>query len=50
MLVDGHYDAGEFQATWDGRDVNGLRAASGICFARMRVGGEVAVRTVALLQ
>jgi hypothetical protein len=50
VLVDDTYGVGEFHATWDGRDGDGRRVASGIYFARMRAGNATAVRKVVLLQ
>ncbi len=47
ILVDGHVVAGEHAAHWDGRTDTGLRAASGVYFAR--VAGADAVDSIKLM-
>ncbi len=42
--------AGHQTTPWDGRNDTGLRAASGVYFARLEVDGAVIVRKVALVQ
>jgi hypothetical protein len=49
-VVDGHYGAGDFAVTWDGRDDRGRKVASGVYLVRMIVGKAAAVRKVVLLQ
>ncbi|MBN1349963.1 T9SS type A sorting domain-containing protein [candidate division KSB1 bacterium] len=49
-LVAGDKTAGYHQATWDGRDDAGHRAASGICLAKLKAGDFVAVRKMVLLR
>ncbi len=39
VLVDGHGEAGNHTAVWDGRDERGVEAASGVYFCRMEAEG-----------
>ena len=41
VLRDGHENAGEHTALWDGRDAAGREAPPGLYLARLRVGGEL---------
>ena len=50
VLREGPHDAGRYSAVWDGRSNGGERTASGVYFARLRVGGEVLTRKVVLLR
>jgi hypothetical protein len=40
-LVDQRQSAGEHMVVWDGREPAGARTASGVYFARLKVGGEI---------
>jgi hypothetical protein len=48
--VTGRADSGEFAFTWDHRDESGTPVASGIYFARLRVGNESAVEKFVILR
>lgn len=50
VLADGHYKAGEFAKTWDGRDNTGREVGSGIYFARLVAGDFAASRKMVLLR
>ena len=49
-LVDGRKPAGEWSATWDGRDDSGRPSASGVYFVRLQAGGEVKHTRITLLK
>jgi len=49
-LVDGKLAAGMHQATWNGRDDAGLQVGSGVYFARLVSGGQVAEHKMVLLK
>lgn len=49
-LVDGDLAAGTYLQRWDGRDEQGLNAASGVYFARLVTPGRVQARAMALLR
>lgn len=49
-LHDGRVAAGDHTAVWDGRDDRGADAASGVYFARVRVGEEQRVEKLALVR
>ncbi len=49
-LVDGVEDAGPHKVVWDGRNNEGIRAASGIYFYRLDTAGFTATRKMALLR
>ena len=49
-LVDGNMAAGTHQVTWDGRDQSGLQVGSGVYFARLISGGQVAEHKMVLLK
>jgi hypothetical protein len=49
-LVNGSVPAGHHQATWNGRTLVGIPAASGAYFVRMEAGGYRANRTIMLLK
>jgi lysyl endopeptidase len=49
-LVDGNVAAGLHQVTWDGRDEVGLQVGSGVYFARLVSGGQVAEHKMVLLK
>ncbi len=49
-LVDGVKDAGSYAANWNGRDGNGIEAASGVYFVRLQTGGEALTRKAVLLK
>ncbi|HPF35430.1 MAG TPA: FlgD immunoglobulin-like domain containing protein [Candidatus Krumholzibacteria bacterium] len=49
-LLDARVDAGPHTATWDGRDDGGAARASGVYFARVRVGEETKVEKLALIR
>ena len=48
--VTGRADSGEFSFTWDHRDESGSQVASGIYFARMRVGNQSVVEKFVILR
>jgi len=48
--VTGRADSGEFSFTWDHRDEGGTPVASGLYFARMRVGSESVVQKFVILR
>ncbi len=51
VLFDGIADPGDHDVVWDGRDVNGRRASSGIYFARLsHEGSEAATRKIVLVR
>ena len=50
VLVDRMMGAGEFTASWDGRDEGGRSVASGVYFARMTMEGFSATRKMVLLR
>ena len=49
-IADGWMPAGAHETRWDGRDERGSRAAAGVYFLRISMGGNVATRRVVLLQ
>ncbi len=49
-LVDGNLAAGTHQVTWDGRDQSGLQVGSGVYFARLISGGQIAEHKMVLLK
>ena len=49
-LVDEKLPAGSYQRSWDGRDGDGTPQASGIYFAKLRVGDRVESRKMTLLK
>jgi hypothetical protein len=49
-VADGWMAAGAHEMKWDGRDERGSRAAAGVYFLRVSMGGQVATRRVVLLQ
>ncbi len=49
-LVDGTLAAGSYQHSWDGRDEYGKSLASGLYFARLKVGNRVETRKMTLLK
>jgi lysyl endopeptidase len=49
-LVDGNLTAGTHQATWDGRDDSGQQVGSGVYFAQLVSGGQVAEHKMVLLK
>lgn len=49
-LVNGNLAAGPHQVTWDGRDEVGLQVGSGVYFARLVSGGQVAEHKMVLLK
>jgi len=46
----GRADSGEFSFTWDHRDESGTPVASGLYFARLRIGNESVVEKVVILR
>ncbi len=50
VLVDAHQSPGLHQASWDGRNAQGVPAASGTYFYRLKVDGKVAVRKMLLMR
>ena len=50
VLVNERQEAGSFTATWDGRDAQGRRVASGIYLYRLQAGGFTAVKRMLLLK
>jgi flagellar hook assembly protein FlgD len=49
-LLQAESGAGRHEVTWDGRDVRGLRLASGSYFLRMRAGDRMATCRMVLLK
>jgi hypothetical protein len=49
-LVEGWRDEGSQLARWDGRDDRGRRLASGVYFARLKIGEEIRSRRLVLLR
>jgi hypothetical protein len=49
-LVRGTVAAGVHRALWDGRDAGGRRVASGVYFARLRVGAAIMTRKLVMLE
>lgn len=45
-LARGHFSAGPHVLRWDGRDANGIMAAAGLYWVRVRVGSEIASRAI----
>jgi hypothetical protein len=39
-LVHGHHEPGHYEVRWDGRDGNGIYAASGVYFYELRIDGQ----------
>jgi hypothetical protein len=50
VLGEGKLAAGRYSAVWDGRGRSGQPVASGIYFARLRIGAKVFVRKMVLLK
>ena len=50
VLVDGYRAAGSYRVTWDGRDITGARAASGVYFYRIKAGSFSQTRKMMLLK
>jgi len=49
-LVNGEQAAGRHEAQWDGRDVSGVRVASGLYMARLLAGGQSATRKLIMVK
>ncbi|NNE43503.1 MAG: T9SS type A sorting domain-containing protein, partial [Gemmatimonadetes bacterium] len=49
-LVNGAVDAGQYTATWDGRNASGKRVASGVYLVRLEAGAEAVTREMVLLK
>ena len=49
-LVDEPIEAGDHIAAWDGRDADGVAAASGVYFLRLEAAGTYSTRKLTLLQ
>jgi len=49
-LVDGKRIAGTHSERWDGRDESGLNSASGVYFARLRIGSETSIKPMTLVR
>ena len=49
-LVDRSLDEGTHDIDWNGRGANGVQAASGIYFYKLRTDGEVLTRKMVLLR
>jgi flagellar hook assembly protein FlgD len=47
-LIAGSVAAGAHDATWDGRDGEGLRVPAGLYYARLRMDGEIQSRCVVI--
>jgi hypothetical protein len=50
VLDEGYRSAGSYRVTWDGRDIAGARAASGVYLYRLRVGSFSQTRKMMLLK
>jgi flagellar hook assembly protein FlgD len=50
ILVDEERAGGVHVTTWDGRDHQGRRVASGVYFCRLQAGHEAEVRKMVLLR
>lgn len=50
VLVNGRLAAGRYEASWDGRDLHGREASSGVYFLQMEAGGIRAVRKMVLMK
>jgi hypothetical protein len=49
-LVDAHKPPGHYTATWDGRNAQGQRVATGVYFYRLRIGSFSSVKKMVLLK
>ncbi len=49
-LVDGFKAAGNYTAVWEGKNMDGSPAASGVYFVRLESGGQAATRKMVLLK
>ena len=49
-LVSGPRSAGRHREPWDGRDAQGMNAASGVYFARLNVAGQMEMKSMLLLR
>ncbi|HLF13359.1 MAG TPA: FlgD immunoglobulin-like domain containing protein, partial [Bacteroidota bacterium] len=49
-LADGPKAAGVYTVEWDGRDMNGLPAPSGVYLVRMKAGDYSAARKIVLMK
>jgi len=50
VLAEGSRPAGKYEATWDGKDVNGSAVASGVYFYRLDAGSFTQTRKMVLLK
>jgi hypothetical protein len=48
-LIDAHMEPGEYEASWDGRDDAGRRAAAGVYFVQMRTKDRRVAQRVTLI-
>lgn len=49
-LMDGHYEAGKYEVTWQGRDGFGLPAASGVYVYKLEAGQYIQARKMVLMK
>jgi hypothetical protein len=49
-LADGHFPAGRFEISWDGRTETGMRLAPGVYFARVEIGAQAFVQKVTMVE
>ncbi|MFH1311933.1 MAG: T9SS type A sorting domain-containing protein [Candidatus Eisenbacteria bacterium] len=50
VLVNEPKAVGEYRASWDGRDIRGMKAAPGVYFIRLEADWQVKTRTIILLE
>ena len=49
-LINGEYEAGSYEVSWDGKDDRGKEVASGVLFATLKTGDLVSTRKMVMLK